>query len=61
MFVKENKWKQTFQPLSELDHGGVPEEAKNIEVEEGGTGGQDKIRGGGNTVTTRGWETLQVF
>ena len=54
MFVKENKWKQTFQPLSELDHGGVPEEAKNIEVEEGGTGGQDKIGGGGNTVTTRG-------
>ena len=49
---------QTFQSLSKLDHGRVPEQTKHIEVEEGGAGGEDEVGGGGDPIAAGGGQGL---
>ena len=49
---------QTFQSLSELDHGGVPQQTEDIEVEEGGAGGEDEVGGGRDPIAAGGGQGL---
>ena len=50
-----------MKPGAEFHHGGVPEKAEHVEIEKGGTGGQDEIGGGGDSVAPRGGQGLNLL